>query len=175
MWICTQSQWMSGGRSSWKVWTTWTSNACCDNSNSVANRGRGGDGHGGNGGKGDGFHPSPTTFSVTDPLGVDSKKLDCGCHAMPLRLLCTWGKEIPEGIPSTAPAIPDSAMQIWTPSMFEQLQTACEKPPPREMKANSWISEATWLLIDNPSHGLKKGYAHPAGYEPMGVMDQSLT
>jgi hypothetical protein len=33
-------------------------------------------------------------------------------------------------------------------STFNDLQLGCKPPPPWERPANKWISDATWLLID---------------------------
>jgi hypothetical protein len=44
-----------------------------------------------------------------------------------------------------------------TETIFEELQDAYEKPPPREIKANRWISNATWTLIDNRAMARKRG------------------
>ena len=32
---------------------------------------------------------------------------------------------------------------------FEELQSNCIKPPPRQAKSNAWISEETWQIIDH--------------------------
>ena len=37
----------------------------------------------------------------------------------------------------------------------EELKTACEPPPPRKRKENSWISDATWALVDRRA-GLRR-------------------
>ena len=39
--------------------------------------------------------------------------------------------------------------RLETETMFEELQAAYEKPPPQEVKANSWISNVSWHLIDH--------------------------
>ena len=41
--------------------------------------------------------------------------------------------------------------------MFEELQANCEPPPPRENKANSWISMATWRLVDHRAMLQRRG------------------
>jgi hypothetical protein len=42
-------------------------------------------------------------------------------------------------------------------SAFNDLQLGCDPPPPRERPANKWISDATWLLIDQRAHLHKSG------------------
>ena len=40
---------------------------------------------------------------------------------------------------------------------FNDLQLGCDPPPPRERPANKWISDATWLLIDQRARLHKSG------------------
>ena len=58
--------------------------------------------------------------------------------------------------------------------MFEELQAACEKTPPREVKSKSWISDATELLIDNRSMSQKRGVTIQQGTRWMGRRIKAL-
>ena len=42
-------------------------------------------------------------------------------------------------------------------AMFEALQSNCEPPSPRTIKANHWISEVTWTLIDHRAQLRREG------------------
>ena len=61
-----------------------------------------------------------------------------------------------------------------TEIIFEELQAACEKRPPRELKANNWISEATWTLIDNRAMARKRGMLTQQGMRRWGQKIKAL-
>ena len=150
----------------WRVSTTWTYNACRGNFGSVTNRGLGGDGHGGKGVKGDGCHPIPTTSLVTVTPGESSQMSHCGCHfelahqaivvtlhagrKKRLKEYCQRQQLFPIRLCKYGP-------RSETEAIFEELQAAYEKPLPSEIKANRWISEATWMFIDNRAMARKRG------------------
>mmetsp|Transcript_7501 Transcript_7501/g.17019 ORF Transcript_7501/g.17019 Transcript_7501/m.17019 type:complete len:226 (-) Transcript_7501:948-1625(-) len=51
---------------------------------------------------------------------------------------------------------------------FEELQSNCVKPPPRALKSNSWISDATWQLVDRRAQLRRRGMLSQAGTRKLG-------
>ena len=52
--------------------------------------------------------------------------------------------------------------------MFKELQSIFIDPPPRELKANSWISTNTWKLIDRVAMSRKWGMLNQQGIQQLG-------
>ena len=51
---------------------------------------------------------------------------------------------------------------------FEDLQSNCMPPPPRKVKANAWISDATWAIVDRRATLRHMGWLDQAGTRRIG-------